>query len=200
MVVSCSTWNCGNKQITGSGLKFHHFPLTRPLFCKKWVTTTKRSINFIPNKYSRLCGDHFVGNDYKYSFSCRELKHEAIPSIFTFPNHLQPGKKVKRAPPKRFAVEDISKGQAICSKISKINKVKYSPSKQQLNSIIAGEDRKIKSLIQKIRRKVNTIKFLNTVIAELKKKKISYRSRRRSIRRSIFRNIVGDYSKPIARK
>ena len=64
------------------------------------------------------------------------------------------------------------KGQATCSKISKINKVKYYPSKQQLNSIIAGKDRKIKSLKQKIRRKVNTIKSLNTVIAELKKKKL----------------------------
>ena len=107
MVVSRSAWNCGNKQITGSGLKFHRFPLTDILLCKQWVIATKRK-DFTPTKYSRLCGDHFTENDYKYTFNSRELKDNAVPTIFNFPNNLQSTKTVKRAPAKIFSVEDIS--------------------------------------------------------------------------------------------
>ena len=45
--------------------------------------------NFMPTRFSFLCSFHFKSSDYISKTSKPRLKMDAIPSIFSFPKHLQ---------------------------------------------------------------------------------------------------------------
>lgn len=73
--------------------------------CASWIQATKRK-GFTPSAsaFSHLCSDHFAEDAYdqtKQSGFCKRrfLKSDAVPTIFNFPQHLQPKKLKCRKPP-----------------------------------------------------------------------------------------------------
>lgn len=61
----------------------------------KWLTAMKRQ-NFVPSANSRICNEHFKKTDFTASKTRRRLKENAIPSVFKFPEHLQPKTQTKK--------------------------------------------------------------------------------------------------------
>ncbi|XP_049861608.1 THAP domain-containing protein 1-like [Schistocerca gregaria] len=97
MVISCSAYNCTNRQNKESNLIFHRFPLQKGDLLKQWVIATRRK-GFTPTRASSLCGDHFLEEDYlvRPGTSRRHLKPDEVPSQFAFPTHLMPKEKQPR--------------------------------------------------------------------------------------------------------
>jgi len=84
----------------------YRFPLNKPELLKKWLHQTKRK-NFTPTKYSRLCSEHFVDDDYliRPGSDVKLLKDNAFPTIFKgFPNLLQQKLPVKRRILQKYTV------------------------------------------------------------------------------------------------
>ena len=67
-------------------MRFHSYPLKDTERLEKWLAAMRRE-NFIPTKFSRICGDNFLADDYH--LGSRELRKTAVPSVFNFPEHLQ---------------------------------------------------------------------------------------------------------------
>lgn len=59
--------------------------------------------NFTPTKWSRLCSDHFVHENYKVKLDTTKkvlLKEDAVPTVFSaFPAYYQKASKVPRKEP-----------------------------------------------------------------------------------------------------
>ena len=167
MVISCSAYNCTNRFLKGSDIKFHKFPLANDSLCKQWVAAMKRE-HFKPTKWSYLCGKHFSIGDYKYSTNSVRLKDDAIPRIFDFPDHLCGNIFEKRlAPKKRLTFEDDEEQPSGSKSETKVRKLNISPSKEDLISLVKLQQVKIKSLQQKVCRKQNKIKSLKDCIDTL---------------------------------
>ena len=71
------------------------------------VVSTKRE-HFTPSKYSHVCSEYFLPSDYVYSQHDLKprLKPQSVPSIFKFPERLQPKKHQRKPPVKRSLPED----------------------------------------------------------------------------------------------
>ena len=67
-------------------MRFHSYPLKDTERLEKWLAAMRRE-NFIPTKFSRICGDNFLADDYH--LGSRELRKTAVPSVFNFPEILQ---------------------------------------------------------------------------------------------------------------
>ncbi|CAH1364245.1 unnamed protein product [Tenebrio molitor] len=90
MVLNCVVSGCNNLQDSRIKISFHTFPFKRPKILRLWIQAIKRE-NWSPSKTSRICGMHFLETDYKNRPGCsiKLLKPDAVPSVFTFPKHLQ---------------------------------------------------------------------------------------------------------------
>ncbi|XP_022170372.1 THAP domain-containing protein 1-like [Myzus persicae] len=66
MPVSCVAYGCTNRYKPGQTIHFFRFPLANVNLNKKWIAAIKRK-NFTPTKWSRLCSDHFVYENYQTS-------------------------------------------------------------------------------------------------------------------------------------
>ena len=96
----------------------------------------------------------FQTNNYKYSTNSVQLKDDAVPHIFDFPEHLY-GKVVgKRLPPKKhmaFKVDEVK--QPSCSKNeTKVQKLNTSPSNgtSQLSTMSIPQARNFCHVVYKI--------------------------------------------------
>ena len=76
MVISCSAYSCKNRFVKGYAISFHKFPLKDQNLCE-----------FKPNKFSRICSNHFKIDDFK-SQRKRKLTFDKISSgsIFLLKN------------------------------------------------------------------------------------------------------------------
>ena len=138
MVNSCAAYNCTNRRVKGSGVKFHLFPLKNRELCEKWVVAIKRD-NFVPTENSYLCGDHFNASDYKYIDS-NKLKDAAVPSKFAFPGHLQKNEQIRKLPAKRKHDVACERKESESSTSANVNS--NSPSKQELKQKIVDKKRR----------------------------------------------------------
>ncbi len=87
MVKSCAAYGCTNRFCKGSS--FHKFPLKDKTLLKQWITALKR-YKFVPNDNSCLCNTNFLPSDYNCEDANKpRLLPSAVPSVFTFPDHLQ---------------------------------------------------------------------------------------------------------------
>ena len=66
------------------------FPLKKTELLREWVKAVRREC-FTPTSTSYLCSDHFTEADFqvKPGAAIRRLNDTAVPSIFSFPEHLQ---------------------------------------------------------------------------------------------------------------
>ncbi|XP_072387136.1 THAP domain-containing protein 2-like [Diabrotica undecimpunctata] len=117
MVLSCSALNCTQRQKTGTDISFHGFPKDSSLQ-KKWIIAIRRE-NFKPTKSSKICSKHFTADSFITSgwSSKKQLKKDAVPSIFDFPNILIKQVKTRKFSVKRETVSD----KTTCSKRENIH-------------------------------------------------------------------------------
>ncbi|KAH8009376.1 hypothetical protein HPB51_015699 [Rhipicephalus microplus] len=64
------------------------FPRSQPHLYQQWVVNLKRD-KWKPSPGSRLCSSHFTEARFDRSGSRTRLKSDAIPMLFSFPEHLQ---------------------------------------------------------------------------------------------------------------
>uniref|UniRef100_A0A3P8WTI6 THAP-type domain-containing protein n=1 Tax=Cynoglossus semilaevis TaxID=244447 RepID=A0A3P8WTI6_CYNSE len=90
MPKSCSAWGCKNRctRIARSrGITFHKFP-KRVDIRKQWEVALKRN-HFSATRASVLCSAHFRPEEFDCTGQTVRLRDGVIPSVFTFPAHLQ---------------------------------------------------------------------------------------------------------------
>jgi hypothetical protein len=69
--------------------KFLRFPFSRNEILHQWIVSLRRE-NFYPSKYDFLCSEHFTPDSFYENYvSRKQLKENAVPTIFDFPDHLK---------------------------------------------------------------------------------------------------------------
>ncbi|XP_078523923.1 uncharacterized protein LOC144792652 isoform X2 [Lissotriton helveticus] len=105
MPLYCSAVNCKNqyqaagKDGGGRPFTFHKFPKD-PERRKVWVAamcrTTKSGLPWSPTSHSTLCSAHFREEAFDRTGQTVRLRQEAVPTIFSFPQHPQQKKKPRK--------------------------------------------------------------------------------------------------------
>ena len=121
MVHTCVSYKCGNvygdvkeTEFGEVKVRFYRFAKLGTDKCKKWMLATRLlNLNEETLEFTYLCDEHFTPNDYNNPLDHNSrLKKDAVPSVFVFPQHLQPVEKKRQSPTKRpFPVEDTGEGQ-----------------------------------------------------------------------------------------
>ena len=115
-----------------------------------------RRENFVPTQniqgFVVIISKHLMTTHF-LPFSPKLLK-PPVPSVFDFPSHLQ---KVisERRPLKRKVVEHDDDTSPLTPSTSK--SIKLSPSKEELKSIIQKQNKEVKTLKKKVKRKEENI-------------------------------------------
>ncbi|XP_067936693.1 THAP domain-containing protein 1-like [Watersipora subatra] len=87
----CAAFGCSNSSSKTPDKKFHGFPLKNEKMANRWVLATKR-VNLKLTPSTKLCSDHFTDADYTGPPKQSRLFPTAVPTIFNFPEHMQPKK------------------------------------------------------------------------------------------------------------
>lgn len=95
----CAAFNCTNRQFKGCERTFHRFPFGRPDLLNVWIDNVRRD-KWAPSRTSLLCSDHFTKESFGTRGKTTRLKRDAVPTIFSFPAHLQKDERPMRNPPK----------------------------------------------------------------------------------------------------
>lgn len=119
MPVWCSVPYCANyKQAQKEGVIFHSLPTGDIPRCRKWLAAIKNNIynvNTPVAKYQniRVCSQHFRPEDYLRDYQSelmgkpnrRQLKRDAIPSVFSFTTKRKTSDQPTPAQKKRSRLE-----------------------------------------------------------------------------------------------
>jgi len=156
---------------------------------QQWIQKVRRD-NWSPTANSVLCSRHFESEDFEPDAEFRmrkELKRGAIPTIFDYPQHLQPKKQKLRKPPLDRTSQTHS--------ATEIYFTKEAPSEEDtvcLNNIIKHEHNYCSPEAPVLRQRLQEAK---TEIAILKKKlhaekkKTSFHKRRNRDLSSVLKNL-----------
>lgn len=68
------------------------FPFSRPELLKEWVLNIGRA-NFKPKKHTVICSEHFRPECFSAFGNRKNLKHNAVPTVFAFQDPAQVGKE-----------------------------------------------------------------------------------------------------------
>lgn len=66
----------------------HRFPFSRPELLKKWVLSIGRA-NFKPKQHTVICSEHFRPECFSAFGNRKNLKHNAVPTVFAFQSPTQ---------------------------------------------------------------------------------------------------------------
>ncbi|XP_032408036.1 THAP domain-containing protein 6-like, partial [Xiphophorus hellerii] len=86
----CSAYSCLNLRtvdVRDRGITFHKFPKDKERR-KRWEIALRRD-GFTASDSSVLCSEHFKTEDFDKTGQIVRLRADVIPSIFSFPVHLQ---------------------------------------------------------------------------------------------------------------
>ncbi|XP_041499088.1 THAP domain-containing protein 3 isoform X3 [Microtus oregoni] len=64
------------------------FPFSRPELLKEWVLNIGR-VNFKPKQHTVICSEHFRPECFSAFGNRKNLKHNAVPTVFAFQNPAQ---------------------------------------------------------------------------------------------------------------
>uniref|UniRef100_A0A6P7H1P5 THAP domain-containing protein 2-like n=1 Tax=Diabrotica virgifera virgifera TaxID=50390 RepID=A0A6P7H1P5_DIAVI len=160
-----------------------------------------RRENFKPTNSSKICSKHFTADSYITSgwSSKKQLKKDAVPSIFDFPNHLVKQVTTRKLPVKRETVLDKPTGSkreiiniATPVEISDettleppLKKRRHylgdfeqgSPNRDQgykvvVNKCIQKKNKQIKMLQQRNRRLIKKVNNLKSLLEHLEEKQM----------------------------
>ncbi|XP_060761169.1 THAP domain-containing protein 6 [Neoarius graeffei] len=104
----CSAYSCSNERTVSNrsrGITFHKFPKDKDLR-KKWEVALRRE-GFTASDQSIVCSQHFKQADFDQTGQIVRLCHGAIPSLFSFPVHLQKLVKGRATSTARRAEESL---------------------------------------------------------------------------------------------
>ncbi|XP_006873184.1 PREDICTED: THAP domain-containing protein 3 [Chrysochloris asiatica] len=96
MPKSCAARQCCNRYSNRrKQLTFHRFPFSRPELLKEWVLNIGRG-NFKPKQHTVICSEHFRPECFSAFGNRKNLKHNAVPTVFAFQESMQvvPGAEV----------------------------------------------------------------------------------------------------------
>ncbi|XP_029934194.1 THAP domain-containing protein 6-like [Myripristis murdjan] len=105
----CAAYSCANRRTVASraqGITFHRFPKDKYVR-KKWEVALKRD-GFTASDSSVVCSEHFKQEDFDRTGQVVRLRDGVIPSIFSFPVHLQRPEKGRTTSTSRKADESLS--------------------------------------------------------------------------------------------
>ncbi|XP_005079343.1 THAP domain-containing protein 3 isoform X2 [Mesocricetus auratus] len=89
MPKSCAARQCCNRYSSRrKQLTFHRFPFSRPELLKKWVLSIGRA-NFKPKQHTVICSEHFRPECFSAFGNRKNLKHNAVPTVFAFQSPTQ---------------------------------------------------------------------------------------------------------------
>ncbi|XP_066126669.1 THAP domain-containing protein 3 [Saccopteryx bilineata] len=84
MPKSCAARQCCNRYSNRrKQLTFHRFPFSRPELLKKWVLNIGRG-DFEPKQHTVICSEHFRPECFSAFGNRKNLKHNAVPTVFAF--------------------------------------------------------------------------------------------------------------------
>ena len=168
--------------------KSFRFPLKKAELLQRWLNAMKRD-SWSLSKYSVLCEKHFKQEDYvigeiqstrAVNLSKKYLRADAVPSVFTFPQHLQKENKKRKSPVKRklpscSGTKATSKAvpnkkQKLCTQPMQHHNYCVSPSKviPKLKESLLNNQKKVRALTRKNLRKEKTIKGLVKKLENMK--------------------------------
>ncbi|KAL1247049.1 hypothetical protein QQF64_034415 [Cirrhinus molitorella] len=105
----CAAFSCCNRRTIESrarGITFHKFPKDKDMR-KKWEVALRRE-GFHASDASVLCSHHFKQGDFDRTGQIVRLRDGVIPSVFSFPVHLQRLEKGRATSTSRGAEESLS--------------------------------------------------------------------------------------------
>ncbi|XP_003793286.1 THAP domain-containing protein 3 isoform X2 [Otolemur garnettii] len=89
MPKSCAARQCCNRYSSRrKQLTFHRFPFSRPELLKEWVLNIGRG-NFKPKQHTVICSEHFKPECFSAFGNRKNLKHNAVPTVFAFQDPTQ---------------------------------------------------------------------------------------------------------------
>uniref|UniRef100_G3TG33 THAP domain containing 3 n=1 Tax=Loxodonta africana TaxID=9785 RepID=G3TG33_LOXAF len=89
MPKSCAARQCCNRYSNRrKQLTFHRFPFSRPELLKEWVLNIGRG-NFKPKQHTVICSEHFRPECFSAFGNRKNLKHNAVPTVFAFQDPTQ---------------------------------------------------------------------------------------------------------------
>ncbi|XP_074074678.1 THAP domain-containing protein 3 isoform X2 [Macrotis lagotis] len=84
MPKSCAARQCCNRYSSRrKQLTFHRFPFSRPELLKEWVLNIGRG-NFKPKQHTVICSEHFQPDCFSAFGNRKNLKQNAVPTLFAF--------------------------------------------------------------------------------------------------------------------
>ncbi|XP_032250563.1 THAP domain-containing protein 3 isoform X2 [Phoca vitulina] len=90
MPKSCAARQCCNRYSSRrKQLTFHRFPFSRPELLKEWVLNIGRG-NFKPKQHTVICSEHFRPECFSAFGNRKNLKQNAVPTVFAFQDAAQP--------------------------------------------------------------------------------------------------------------
>ncbi|KAM4530342.1 THAP domain-containing protein 6-like [Odontesthes bonariensis] len=104
----CAAYSCSNErtvEMRKQGITFHKFPKDDSLR-KKWEVALRRE-GFTATNNSILCSQHFKQADFDRTGQIVRLRNGVIPSLFSFPVHLQKLVKDRTTSTSRRAEESL---------------------------------------------------------------------------------------------
>ncbi|XP_032157963.1 THAP domain-containing protein 3 isoform X2 [Mustela erminea] len=97
MPKSCAARQCCNRYSSRrKQLTFHRFPFSRPELLKEWVLNIGRG-NFKPKQHTVICSEHFRPECFSAFGNRKNLKQNAVPTVFAFQDAAQVIPEVGRA-------------------------------------------------------------------------------------------------------
>ncbi|XP_013359771.1 PREDICTED: THAP domain-containing protein 3 [Chinchilla lanigera] len=84
MPKSCAARQCCNRYSSRrKQLTFHRFPFSRPELLREWVLNIGRA-GFEPKQHTVICSEHFRPECFSAFGNRKNLKHNAVPTVFAF--------------------------------------------------------------------------------------------------------------------
>ncbi|XP_024921290.1 THAP domain-containing protein 6-like isoform X2 [Cynoglossus semilaevis] len=105
----CAANSCFSRRTVENrarGITFHKFPKDKEMR-RKWEISLQRE-EFTASNTSVLCSEHFKQDDFDRTGQIVRLRNEVIPSIFSFPVHLQRPEKRRTTSTSRRAGDGLS--------------------------------------------------------------------------------------------
>lgn len=104
----CNRYNSRKKQLT-----FHRFPFSRPELLKEWVLNIGRT-DFKPKQHTVICSEHFRPECFSAFGNRKNLKHNAVPTVFAFQD---PAQLVRENTDPAFEGRDASSQREVCPEV-----------------------------------------------------------------------------------
>jgi THAP domain len=106
-----------NSLINNALFIFVRFPLKNKELLSKWITAMRRD-KWKPSSHDVLCSEHFEQTCFRF-YSCQvRLREDAVPSVFSFPQHLHKTSKQRRAIIKHDVCNVSDSGASISTETS----------------------------------------------------------------------------------